>query len=223
VFQVAGILQTWLSACRTIPPPPNMPLTIAELLNPSDAPVQLNPQASTVVDIRPQLEHLAALSAGGSSFAMQQRLLSIIESLESQPTTLSRDQPIARTFTSRVISSPNVRLNNRTTLSRLYQYPLHYVLEYPETGGDSTVGHLFLMDPNDWQVPDLNIAYSRGAPMGRTLGGRKVFNELMVDADGNKIACTKSHSTCTFIKLAEYMSFQLPCRPRGQSLSFLRY
>ncbi|KAF8145358.1 hypothetical protein K438DRAFT_1630265 [Mycena galopus ATCC 62051] len=52
------------------------------------------------------------------------------------------------------------------------------------------------MDPHDWQVPDLNIVYSRGAPTGRTLGGREVFFDVMVDTFGQRVPCTESHSTC---------------------------
>ncbi|KAJ7730898.1 hypothetical protein DFH07DRAFT_756061 [Mycena maculata] len=53
------------------------------------------------------------------------------------------------------------------------------------------------MDPDDWQVPDLNIAYSRGAPTGRTLVGQEVLVRVLVDDQGCMVPCSVSHSTCT--------------------------
>jgi hypothetical protein len=53
------------------------------------------------------------------------------------------------------------------------------------------------MDPDDWQVPDLNIAYSKGAPMGRTISGKEVYNRVMLNTMGCEVACSESHSTCT--------------------------
>jgi hypothetical protein len=50
------------------------------------------------------------------------------------------------------------------------------------------------MDPDDWEVPDHNIVYSRGAPTGRTLSGREVFFDVMVNAAGEKVPCTESHT-----------------------------
>ncbi|KAJ7830070.1 hypothetical protein B0H14DRAFT_3715963 [Mycena olivaceomarginata] len=100
----------------------------------------------------------------------------------------------------------NVRLTKKTTLSKLYRHPLGTVLEYPETSHTEShpVGHLFEMDPQDWKVPDLNIAYSRGSPRGRTLMGREVFFKVMVDREGNEVPCTESHSTCQGVKICPY-------------------
>ncbi|KAJ7838385.1 hypothetical protein B0H14DRAFT_3700171 [Mycena olivaceomarginata] len=100
----------------------------------------------------------------------------------------------------------NVRLTKKTTLSKLYRHPLGTVLEYPETSHTEShpVVHLFEMDPQDWKVPDLNIAYSRGSPRGRTLIGREVFFKVMVDREGNEVLCTESYSTCQGVKICPY-------------------
>ncbi|KAJ7232408.1 hypothetical protein C8J57DRAFT_1533133 [Mycena rebaudengoi] len=63
--------------------------------------------------------------------------------------------------------STNVKINGITTLEVLYEYPVGYILEYPETSSTGSIGHLFCMDPNDWQDPTLNIAYSRGGNMAK--------------------------------------------------------
>ncbi|KAJ7506100.1 hypothetical protein B0H11DRAFT_1707331 [Mycena galericulata] len=98
----------------------------------------------------------------------------------------------------------NVRINAKTSLSILYRYPPNTVLEYPETDAAKPVGHLFKLDPEDWQMPDLNIVYSRGAPNGQSRVGHHVFLPLMVDGEGNQVPCIESHSTCTdFAALSE--------------------
>ncbi|KAK7019278.1 hypothetical protein R3P38DRAFT_2632453 [Favolaschia claudopus] len=60
------------------------------------------------------------------------------------------------------------------------------------------------MDLSDWQVPDLNIAYSRGEPTGRTLSGKEVYFDIMVNEMGEKVPCIESHSTCQGVKICPY-------------------
>ncbi|KAJ7937744.1 hypothetical protein B0H13DRAFT_2302571 [Mycena leptocephala] len=97
----------------------------------------------------------------------------------------------------------------------MYRYPLGTILEYPETSKSPKhpIGHLSKMDPDDWQVPDLNIVYSRGAPTGRTLGGKEVFFDVMVDTSGQRVPCTESHSTCQGVKICPHADAEALSEP----------
>ncbi|KAJ7122259.1 hypothetical protein C8R44DRAFT_622063 [Mycena epipterygia] len=198
-----------------------MSLSLSELLNPSDADEQHVQAHTDLVDIQPQLGRLAALNVAGTraTAAVQQKLLSVIEYLEAQQASSNSQGarwPSLHNPRS-VTEEYNVPLNRRTCLSVLYHHPLRHVLEYPDTSSDGTVGHLFRMDPDDWQVPDLNIVYSRGAPMGRTLVGKEVFVDILGDAEGNMVACTESHSTCQGVKVCPYSDIDTLSQPHTQA------
>ncbi|KAJ7031452.1 hypothetical protein C8F04DRAFT_924530, partial [Mycena alexandri] len=90
----------------------------------------------------------------------------------------------------------NVAINRITTLEVLYEYPLGFVLEYPETSSTGSIGHLFRMDPDDWQDPVLNIAYSRGGRMGQSLSGTSVQCRVLVNGAGEQVPCSERHTTC---------------------------
>jgi hypothetical protein len=197
-----------------------MPLSLVDLLNPSDPEgqrIQAEMHAG-LVDIQPQLQRLAAFPAHGvrATRDIQQHLLSAIEYLEAHQ-LLTMDHPPRSPPPQRPLGPPtpaedptlatNVSLTSKTTLSILYRYPPHTVIEHLETSTVNPVGHFFRMDPNDWQVPDLNIAYSRGQPMGQTKGGTEVFFRIMVDKEGIQVPCSERHSTCsctTYIGLEYY-------------------
>ncbi|KAJ7661103.1 hypothetical protein B0H17DRAFT_1144805 [Mycena rosella] len=187
-----------------------MSRTLADLLNPSDPDgqqVQAQIQAG-LVDIQPQLQQLSELQSHGAraSPEVQQQLQAALKYLQAQrnggPYIPNDNTPPP--IPGAIIRQHDVRLTSRTTLSTLYHYPLHTILEYPETNADGTIGHLFRMDPDDWQVPDLNIVYLRGAPTGRMVVGKEIFNDVMVDARGNQVACSSSHSTCQGVKICPY-------------------
>ena len=91
----------------------------------------------------------------------------------------------------------NVKLNRKTTLVRLYTYPLGSYVEYPQSSAQGPVGHLFRVDPAKWENPVLNFAYSRGEPSGRTRNGEVVYCEILVDNDGIRVPCQERHTTCT--------------------------
>ncbi|KAK6969673.1 hypothetical protein R3P38DRAFT_3413297 [Favolaschia claudopus] len=76
-----------------------------------------------------------------------------------------------------------VRLNTRTTLETLYTYDLTAQVEYPATS-------------SSWFNPARTFAYSRGEPSGST-GRKTVVFDILVDSNGNKVACKESHTTCT--------------------------
>ncbi|KAJ3840861.1 hypothetical protein F5878DRAFT_532801 [Lentinula raphanica] len=97
------------------------------------------------------------------------------------------------------------RLNCKTTLSQVYQYPAGAVAEYPETSDDG-IGHLFEMDVNSWpsgQSPGRDFAYSRGEPRGN--GRDCVTIPLLVDSvTGEMVPCMTRHSTCQGVKVCPY-------------------
>ncbi|KAK1218050.1 hypothetical protein PQX77_019279 [Marasmius sp. AFHP31] len=68
----------------------------------------------------------------------------------------------------RVPDNVNVRLNRKTTVIKVYQYPLNTAVKYPETGHTSkeSVAHVFEVDPDVWNNPANDMAYSRGEPSG---------------------------------------------------------
>ncbi|KAJ7210251.1 hypothetical protein C8J57DRAFT_1257262 [Mycena rebaudengoi] len=105
-----------------------------------------------------------------------ERMDNCIGYLETRRDSLSSDAPLTIPRTPHnsdsesimpVKRSTNVKINRITTLEVLYEYPVGYILEYPETSSTGSIGHLFCMDPNDWQDPTLNIAYSRGGNMAK--------------------------------------------------------
>ncbi|KAK6991924.1 hypothetical protein R3P38DRAFT_2571883 [Favolaschia claudopus] len=95
----------------------------------------------------------------------------------------------------------NVAINRITTLEVLYEYPVGYTLEYPETSSTGSIGHLFHIDPDNWEDPTLNIAYSRGGRMGRSVSGATVKCLLLVDAEGIAVDCSERHTTCEGSKI----------------------
>ncbi|KAJ6580121.1 hypothetical protein DFH09DRAFT_1029996 [Mycena vulgaris] len=52
------------------------------------------------------------------------------------------------------------------------------------------------MDPDNWQDPALNIAYSRGGRMGQTVSGASVKCQLLLDTKGEPVLCAERHTTC---------------------------
>ncbi|KAK7031741.1 hypothetical protein R3P38DRAFT_2521802 [Favolaschia claudopus] len=57
------------------------------------------------------------------------------------------------------------------------------------------------MDPDNWEDPALNIAYSRGGRVGRTVSGAVVKCLLLVDAKGIAVECSERHTTCQGSKI----------------------
>ena len=92
-----------------------------------------------------------------------------------------------------------VKLSRKTTLSQLYRYEdVHTFIEYPNTSVDQPTGHLFRRDPENWQDPACNFAYSLGLPSGWTRKGAEVTCPLLYETgDAMKLVpCTESHFTC---------------------------
>jgi hypothetical protein len=199
-------------------------LAIADLLN-TEPSVGLPPQSALLsasdplpqtrrsgdpsvrlLDIRPQLSRLSAFLNGNEPINappfIQENLHSVLEYLEARedlPSSraLITIPPVPHTPDSMLVKrSTNVKINRITTLQVLYEYPVGYILEYPETSSTGSIGHLFRMDPHKWEDPTLNIAYSRGGNMGQTVSGTSVKCDLLVDSAGNRIICSERHTTC---------------------------
>ncbi|KAJ7032105.1 hypothetical protein C8F04DRAFT_1185343 [Mycena alexandri] len=184
---------------------------LVDILNPQlETPTQaLSGPRTNLVDVQPQLSRLAQISFGNSEvhapLSVQQNLCVALEYLENQlpgldchrtgsiPDMSHEHHPPAIEI--EIKRSTNVVINRQTTLETLYEYPRGYILEYPETSSTGCIGHLFHMDPNDWQDPTLNIAYSRGGCMGAESLGETF------DAQGNEIQCFERHSTCEGSKI----------------------
>jgi len=90
----------------------------------------------------------------------------------------------------------NVFLNRKTTLKKLFHYPVGAFVEYPETSAEGSIGHLFDVSPDDWSNPHLNFIYSQGQPSGRMKKGEHIFCGLLVDGNGVDVPCWELHSTC---------------------------
>jgi hypothetical protein len=162
----------------------------------------LPPSPPHLVDIRPQLLRLATFVNGTTllhaPLPVQRSLDSALQFLESLPDSEPRPTLHGTPATdplSQVKRSTSVAINRVTTLEILYEYPVGHVLEYPETSSTGSVGHRFCMDPNDWQDPTLNIAYSRGGG-GQNLSGTSVKCLLLTDAAGIPVECAERHTTC---------------------------
>ncbi|KAJ7127685.1 hypothetical protein C8R44DRAFT_616325 [Mycena epipterygia] len=96
---------------------------------------------------------------------------------------------------SEIVIEHDVFINNKTTLETLYRYPPNTYLEYPETG-EKPVGHLFELDPQTWERPNLDFAYSQGKPAGQSLKTDEIFCPVLVNKTGGLVACAKRFSTC---------------------------
>lgn len=94
----------------------------------------------------------------------------------------------------------NVYLNHKTTISTLYTYKdVNTYLEYPESSDDKKpVGHLFRLDPHEWQNPAHNFAYSLGYPSGRTKSGEDITCALLFEGNSSSqlVPCIRKHFTC---------------------------
>lgn len=166
--------------------------------------------SAPLIDIRSQLVKLTTFLNGNDAIEappfIQENLHSVLGYLETRRDSLSSDAPLTIPRTPHdsdsesimpVKRSTNVKINRITTLEVLYEYPVGYILEYPETSSTGSIGHLFCMDPDDWQDPTLNIAYSRGGNMGQTVSGASVKCDLLVDSTGKRVDCSERHTTCT--------------------------
>lgn len=101
--------------------------------------------------------------------------------------------------TNRTVIHNRYKLNRKTTLSVVYQYPVDAILEYPKTGLEDkeVVGHLFAMRPDAWVSPARDFAYSRGEPSGKARD--TVTVPLLVDCTtGEQVPCTTRHNTCAY-------------------------
>jgi hypothetical protein len=105
-----------------------------------------------------------------------------------------------------------------TAVEVLNEYPVGYVLEYSETSFTGSIGHLFRMDPNDWQDPTLNIAYSRGGSRGQTRSAVSVTCDPLVDATGQRVDCSERHTKCTWIDLQVENYFQFKTIGEGSKI-----
>lgn len=185
------------------------PIALVDLLNPSDISGQQTQadMRAGLVDLRPQIDRLAsfARSAPRGTVDIQEKLVDVLQYLQqrtninpvSQAYHGNRNPPSQRSPSPPIQCEHDVQLTVKTVLSKLYRYPLNVIEEYPETGAAKPVGHLFRLNPDDWQPPELNIAYSKGSPGGQTLPHRPVFIPLLVDSSGNEVPCMEVHSTCT--------------------------
>ncbi|KAJ6528652.1 hypothetical protein DFH09DRAFT_1413445 [Mycena vulgaris] len=104
------------------------------------------------------------------------------------------------------------------TLEILYEYSPNYVLEYPETSSTGSIGHLFPMDPDNWQDPALNIAYSRGGRMGQTVSGASVKCQLLLDTRGEPVLCAGRHTTGAWVFVSRILVMLMASRGGGAEM-----
>jgi hypothetical protein len=93
----------------------------------------------------------------------------------------------------------NVKIGRLTTLARMYIFDdIGAYIEYPESDGQHPIGYLFRCDPNNWEIPSHNFAYTLGSPSGHTRRGQTISVDVLRDSEtGEKIPCTENHYTCT--------------------------
>ncbi|KAJ6531648.1 hypothetical protein DFH09DRAFT_1263868 [Mycena vulgaris] len=97
----------------------------------------------------------------------------------------------------------DIFINDRTILETLHRYPADTYIEYPESG-PNPIGHLFELDPQDWQRPTRDLAYSQGKPAGQLPKSEHIFCSILVDKYGEMVPCTKSYSTCQGLKACPF-------------------
>lgn len=169
-------------------------LTLEDLLNPVPE-----------VDARPQLlmlQNFLANSHPGAilvSPELQNSLKHVVDQLNrlsARPEALR--EPLLNIPTRSVKETKvehDVIINRKTKLSTLYRYPPNTYIEYPETS-EEPIGHLFELDPQNWQRPTLDFTYSQGKPDGQSLKTEEINCPLLVNIHGELVSCVKSFSTC---------------------------
>lgn len=198
-------------------------LVLSDLLNPVDL-MPSPPPPLELVNIQQEWDEIEQLTASPDPLLVsphtQQGLLQALECLKAVScpiTPLPLGAPLApmpssSSLTTSLITSPlpatshssspkptvrhNVYLNCKTTLTTLYTHPLGTCLEYPETLANSSVGHLFKMDPDNWSNPTISFVYSLGRPCRRSKLGADVSCCLIVNKDNQNVPCFERHVTC---------------------------
>lgn len=96
----------------------------------------------------------------------------------------------------------DVKINAKTTLTKVIFHPPGAVVEYPETSACDRVGHLFTLNAESWTNPARSFAYSQGEPSSGGSKSKPVFIPLLKDDEGNLVPCIESHSTCAYTLLS---------------------
>ncbi|KAJ7138970.1 hypothetical protein C8R44DRAFT_727094 [Mycena epipterygia] len=132
------------------------------------------------------------------------------KALRTGTTPGSNPPNIPTMMVSEIVIEHDVFINNKTTLETLYQYPPNTYLEYPETR-EKPVGHLFELDPQTWEHPNLHFAYSQGKPAGQSLKTDKILCPVLVNKTGGLVACAKRFSTCQGSKACPFNDIDILC------------
>jgi hypothetical protein len=179
--------------------------TLVEMQDPIHVPVHVAKWLSKTVNYFRAENQLptrhtsgASLPTSSSHSSSHQDTPVHLASLPPSPTHFS---PVAfpSAVTSAVRVMTDVKLNHVTTLSHLYIYEdIHACIEYPKMSEGASIGHLFLQDPENWQDPSHNFAYSLGLPSGHTKGGEEVTCLVLHEKgnDSKLVPCVQHHFTC---------------------------
>lgn len=162
-------------------------------------------------DIKRELDDVLALTRGCEHVLVPDHIRDATRNIKAYLVSLPPAPAQSTTIPAAVVDDaaiPNPRLSNgsvaynvkitRTTwLEVLYRYDVGTHVEYPATSATGTVGHLFELDPNkEWVNPSLGFAYAQGIPSGTTPKHEPRYVEVLVDAEGRKVPCQVSYSTC---------------------------
>ncbi|KAJ7508004.1 hypothetical protein B0H11DRAFT_2218004 [Mycena galericulata] len=204
-------------------------MDLASLLNPAEVVNPLsrvlgannlvNQNRNSTVDVLPLIKQLATFSTNSSLLAspeVERHLRAALDSLLETPRPniyVPHPLPDSPNYRDIRTQESGVKLTRETTLETLYRYPIHAVVEYPETSSTGAVGHMFRIDPHNWHNPALDIAYSRGAPSGRTVAGKHVTVPVMHDSTGKLVPCIMRHTTCQGSKICPYTDKDLLSLP----------
>jgi hypothetical protein len=160
------------------------------LANISPGPILVTPEQRRT--LRHTIEQLRSLSVGPAPE----------EALRSNITGQAPAEPPNTTTFSvpNIVTENDVYLNYKTMLATLYRYPPNTYIEYPETGTEP-IGHLFQLDPQNWERPNLDFAYSQGKPAGQSLKNEEITCPILVDGMGELVPCIRRFSTCEFLNV----------------------
>ncbi|KAJ7639824.1 hypothetical protein DFH06DRAFT_1335487 [Mycena polygramma] len=162
------------------------------------------------IDARPQLQILRDLLAKAppGEILVPSELRTSLNNMIETLTRLSigpealRDALLPTRTVQETIVEHDIFINRQTELATLYRYPPNTYIEYPETG-EEAIGHLFQIDPEKNDSPNLDFAYSQGKPAGQSRKTEEVFCPLLVDYNGELVRCIKRYSTCQGMKYLE--------------------
>ncbi|TDL13991.1 hypothetical protein BD410DRAFT_684726, partial [Rickenella mellea] len=112
----------------------------------------------------------------------------------------------------------NVHLTRKITVNVLYRHKKGSLVEYPETMSGGSIGHIFELDPDNWNLPKHDFAYSLGLPRGRGGSDAKGMHiKVLTDRTGETVPCHAYHDTCQGCRVCPNSDMKMAVTPHTKA------